>query len=225
MSKKSVFKYFVNEDKVSIDSPEILSTSARRIVMVDADGDRLILSGHGLTFKGGALVSGVIDTLLGENHKGKDLLSLTHIDLDAATVIDGIAPDDLSEYAFLFGFRHNNLMLGSEGDDHLNGALGNDVIKGFFGDDHLAGSFGNDRLTGGIGSDYFQFVPGDGKDTITDFDADFNDGKQDYIEAVYDDLVGVKNIKGGVVLNFGHGDTLTLLGVKAADIDITDFVV
>ena len=48
-------------------------------------------------------------------------------------------------------------------------AGGNDTLEGGGGDDYIIGGDGDDLLTGGAGNDYFQYLPGDGHDTITDF--------------------------------------------------------
>ncbi|MEH1961704.1 MAG: hypothetical protein V7L05_17850, partial [Nostoc sp.] len=55
----------------------------------------------------------------------------------------------------------NLKLTGTSGADILTGTSGNNIIKG------LAG---NDKLTGNGGQDKFVFRPGDGIDTITDFD-------------------------------------------------------
>ncbi len=79
-----------------------------------------------------------------------------------ATIIDG---DDV-----LFGTANNNTLSGGSGNDSLYGLGGNDAIKGDGGADLLMGNQGMDTLTGSAGADSFLFnTPGDGVDTITDF--------------------------------------------------------
>ncbi|WP_299723521.1 Hint domain-containing protein [uncultured Tateyamaria sp.] len=58
---------------------------------------------------------------------------------------------------------------GAGGDDTIYGSQGGDTIDGGAGDDRLEGGTGDDLLTGGTGSDTFVYTPGDGDDTITDF--------------------------------------------------------
>lgn len=222
MSNQSVLQ--VHVPSFSLSNPKIASKSEERIVMVDDDHNRLVFEGSGLTFKNGELRSGVIDEMTIESHKGKEILSLTHIALDANT-LPGIKPDVFVEYSYTFGLRHDNLVLGSKGANSLNGMVGNDVVKGKGGDDLISGDTGNDVMIGGAGQDQFQFDPGDGKDRILDFDADNSDGKQDHIDADFSDVIGMKNVKGSAVLNFGNGDTLTLVGVLTTDIDSSDFVI
>jgi hypothetical protein len=68
---------------------------------------------------------------------------------------------------------------GSEGPDHLKGTNDADTMNGFGGDDVIVGRGGDDTLTGGDGNDTFSHSgvgagtdedPGDGMDTITDFE-------------------------------------------------------
>lgn len=73
--------------------------------------------------------------------------------------------DDIS------GQAGNDKLVGLVGDDQLNGGLGNDRLFGNSGDDVISGDEGNDRLTGQFGTDSFIHRPGDGRDSITDFDA------------------------------------------------------
>ena len=54
----------------------------------------------------------------------------------------------------LEGNHKNNRMLGLGGDDRLYGRQGNDVIFGNAGNDRLYGGQGNDNLIGGTGDDY-----------------------------------------------------------------------
>lgn len=222
MSNKSVLQ--VHVPSFSLSNPEIASKSEGKIVMIDDYDNRLIFEGSGLTFKNGALRSGVIDEMTIESDKGKVILSLTNIALDANTV-PGIKPGAFVEFSYTFGLRHDNLVIGSKGANSLNGMVGNDVVKGKGGDDLISGDTGNDVMIGGAGQDQFQFDPGDGKDRILDFDADNSDGKQDLIDADFSDVIGMKTVKGNAVLDFGHGDTLTLVRVQVTEIDGSDFVI
>jgi Ca2+-binding RTX toxin-like protein len=71
-------------------------------------------------------------------------------------------------------------VLGSEGDDTitaisttgdtLRGLGGNDRLNGSSGNDVLRGGAGNDYLSGDTGSDTYLFGPGDGADTIYNYD-------------------------------------------------------
>lgn len=70
------------------------------------------------------------------------------------------------------GNARNNTVTGNGGANLLRGMTGNDTLVGGDGADTLVGGLGLDRLTGGAGADRFKFATrGDGKDTITDFNA------------------------------------------------------
>ena len=56
-----------------------------------------------------------------------------------------------------------DILLGGSGDDTIDGGEGADLI---------VGGTGADTLTGGADADIFAFGPGDGNDTITDFNKD-----------------------------------------------------
>ena len=58
---------------------------------------------------------------------------------------------------------------GDKGKDELFGLEGNDTLNGGRSKDILDGGVGNDVLTGGKGKDIFVLAPGEGADTITDF--------------------------------------------------------
>lgn len=50
------------------------------------------------------------------------------------------------------GNGQRNIIIGTDGDDQINGGAGNDCIIGNGGADHLNGGAGNDILVGGSGS-------------------------------------------------------------------------
>ncbi len=57
----------------------------------------------------------------------------------------------------MVGTQGNDSMNGAGGNDKLKGAGGNDTIAGGLGSDTIAGGIGNDALAGGAGSDTFVF--------------------------------------------------------------------
>ena len=64
-------------------------------------------------------------------------------------------------------------------DISRTGGRGADTLTGGDGDDVLKGRKGDDTLAGGKGNDTFRFRPGNGADTITDFETgDFRDRRQ-----------------------------------------------
>ena len=74
----------------------------------------------------------------------------------------------------------NDALYGYETNDLLQGLAGDDVIYGYGGNDRIIGGVGNDTLIGGAGSDVYMFNPGDGQDTINNYDT--SAGRIDAIE-------------------------------------------
>ncbi len=71
----------------------------------------------------------------------------------------------------LDGSEVADLLRGNGGQDRLRGFAGDDLIEGGADSDTVEGGQGDDLLTGGAGADVFIIRPGDGSDTITDFNA------------------------------------------------------
>lgn len=110
------------------------------------------------------------------------------------------------------------------GSDLLSGGKGNDILYGGDGADILDGGAGNDIMAGGAGHDIFVFNGGGGNDVILDFTAG-----EDLLQISKhinglnvtspDDLASrITQVGGNVVVDLGHGDTLTLVNVDAHDI-------
>ena len=119
---------------------------------------------------------------------------------------------------------------GNGGNDTLNGGLGNDTINGGSGNDTLTGGDGNDIMDGGLGDDVLVFSSGDGADTIQNFVA--GAGTVDHIDltgfnsaTAHAAIAGATQVGANTVLNFGNGDTLTLISVTAANLHADDFFV
>lgn len=74
------------------------------------------------------------------------------------------------ELSFAFGTPGDDTLHGRNGSDLILGFGGNDLIQGNGGGDIILGGPGNDTLRGGAGDDIFVFSPGDGFDTIADFE-------------------------------------------------------
>lgn len=129
--------------------------------------------------------------------------------MDAETDADvGPVPNDESETAerVVVGTSGEDQMDGSDavdvangydGDDSISGAEGDDELWGALGDDTLTGDAGNDTLHGGAGNDVMQ--GGDGDDRM------FGHGDDDILDggAGDDSLVGGD---GDDVLDGGEGD-------------------
>ena len=123
---------------------------------------------------------------------------------------------------------------GGAGDDIIRGDSGADTIDGGAGADIIFGGSGDDTLTGGDGADTFVFAPGDGSDTITDFDTGndtinlsmFGDGVS------FNDLTVTATTDGtGSIITVpgedgqSNGITITLEGVVTTDVtaDLFEF--
>ena len=127
-------------------------------------------------------------TLTVKNGKGKNI-SFIEADGTARTIISGaqlftnsssakvtlasgIEVGDASERTkaiTLTGNAKANTLLGGSGKDKLYGKAGDDKIYGNKGNDSLWGGAGNDTLYGGAGKDVFIYKPGEGTDTIFDY--------------------------------------------------------
>lgn len=117
-------------------------------------------------------------------------------------------------------------LVGSKSDDILDAGAGDDRISGFGGDDRIYSGLGTDMLTGGVGADTFLFRSGDGKDMVTDFDAQGGAGRQDFIATsmIFEDLE-IRKAGDDVLIDLGGGDVLRLVDVKLRDIGHSDFIV
>jgi Ca2+-binding RTX toxin-like protein len=115
--------------------------------------------------------------------------------------------------------------------NHLTGNSGNNTIRGAAGNDTETGGKGNDTMFAGAGADHFIFNSGDGKDTIGDFTTTGSD--HDVIDlrhvsglADFADLKAhhMTSHSGDVIIDTGHGDTITLDGVNIKDLTGADFL-
>ena len=115
---------------------------------------------------------------------------------------------------------------GGAGDDVLFGDSGADTVDGGEGDDIIFGGSGADTLTGGAGADTFVFAPGDGSDTITDFNT-----SEDKINlSMFGDDISFEDLTitatsdgtGSIITVSGDTDsenvTITLQGVATTDV-------
>ena len=140
----------------------------------DAEGDRLSnienLTGSNLddTLEGNVGHNKLVGGL------GIDTVSYAHAGANGV----GVTVDLSSTKA------QNTVTAGSDtlsGFENLTGSQFNDTLKGNAGNNVISGLSGNDKLTGAGGNDTFVFLPGFGKDTITDFTAGPNSGPHDLI--------------------------------------------
>lgn len=119
------------------------------------------------------------------------------------------------------GSAYNDVILGSENANELLGGGGADVLQG---------RGGEDILSGGAGDDLFVFANGDGADRIEDFAS--GAATEDRIDlrgvgtvSDMDDLLGAATQQAAdTVIDFGSGDTVTLIGVDRSSLHSDDFL-
>lgn len=186
---------------------DILSGGAGADILRGGAGEDLLLGGGGAD----RLYGGRDDDEL-RGGGGQDFLA-------------GRAGDDRLE-----GGRHNDHLRGGAGDDVLIGGLGADRLVGGPGNDILEGGRGADDLFGGLGADEFIFYPGFGRDTLHDFENDID-------TLLFDEMIwggglgkgavlrafGIET-HGQVILDFGDGDRLVIIGIDRLDDLRDDFV-
>ncbi|WP_207461053.1 matrixin family metalloprotease [Azospirillum sp. SYSU D00513] len=176
------------------------------------------------------------DTILGDG--GNDTLS----GASGADLVFGNQGNDLlyggDDADTLFGGRDGDVLNGDNASDRLMGDLGNDrldggdgsdtlyggrnedTLHGGAGGDWLSGDLGNDWLNGGAGADLFVFRAGGGVDLVADFA--FADGDR---LATDGRVWSVVDGAAGAVVDFGSGDSVTLAGVAAGQVNQTWFTV
>ncbi len=154
--------------------------------------------------------------------------TLDDLSTDTVTTLDILGEDTTTNPApFYFFFEYDEdtgafvptgtQNAGSdEAEDLVETLDGNDLLRGFGGNDTLDGGAGNDTLDGGAGDDVFRIAPGDGSDTITDFNADtdrleFTDGLFANLEAVQASAAAVGD---DLLIRLSATETLTLAGAS-----------
>lgn len=205
------------------DNDFVLEKGTKTVGTYD-DGSNLremIWVGKGYAYDGDTFTKGTVEKIIFAENDGTRYLTISGLDIKATALAEFIATESLED-TLEFVLQGRDTVKGSASQDDVFGYGGRDVLNGLGGDDHIWCGEGRDRLTGGRGEDWFEFRPGIGRDTITDFDADPTGG-QDLISAggIPDYDISMKN--GNAVLDFGDGDILVLLGVHKNQIDITDF--
>ena len=109
----------------------------------------------------------------------------------------------------LNGNLGDDSVVGGSGHDSLRGGQGNDMIWAGSGGAWITGDRGDDTLVAGQGSDTFYVAPGGGHDVATGFDA-----AHDHVQVAAGTTYYVAQLDSDTVIDLGHGDTLTLVGVQ-----------
>ena len=167
------------------------------------------------------------DTMVGEN-SANDLLRSG----GGRDTLKGLSGNDQLEGGSgrdkLFGGDGSDVLLGGAGNDKLVGGNGDDTLKGGSGDDTMQGGRGDDKMKGGSGKDTFVFEKGD--DVVRDFAETLAGEKIDLSNAAgiksFRDLKNnhLTDLNGNAVIEDTKGNTMTLNGASAADLDRADFI-
>ena len=227
MSKMITIKFFEPylTGDTSVGNVYMTTASATKIDCVDLDtGNHLVFRGQGFSVSHGIIDRGTITSVTDTTPGGKAFFQITNLNIDAR-VVSGATMADFTENALQRLVNSDVKLIGTDLDDSLQSYKGNDRIFAGKGDDTLSGVAGRDTLIGGAGHDTFTFAVDYGKDTITDFDAVGGVGLQDFIGADFALVDSINQVGANTVINFGDGDTLTLLNVNKSLIDSTDFVI
>jgi|GEM_PF-391341 len=132
----------------------------------------------------------------------------------------------------VYGGQGGDLLYGNLGNDVLHGNRGADTLYGGQGDDTLSGGAGNDLLVGGLGADRYAFGTGDGADSVSGFSSSEGDVIAIAANVNGTGIASVADLParlstdshGDAVLDLGAGNTVSLLGVRAADASADWFV-
>ena len=130
----------------------------------------------------------------------------------------------------LFGQAGKDTLRGGGGSDHLDGGQGLDRLFGDAGADRLDGGTGKNLLKGGAGADVFAHAAA-GTDRIRDFRDDLDRLELD--SALWDGDLNRREVirtyaeetRRGVVLDFGDGGTVTVLGLDDRFALVDDLVI
>jgi Ca2+-binding RTX toxin-like protein len=126
-------------------------------------------------------------------------VAVDHAEAGDKLVINALAGDDVIEASGLEPGKISLQIFAGAGEDIVVGSVGNDAIDGGAGDDVLLGGDGNDTISGGGGDDLIidgsgnnTFVvssPLDGHDIISGFDGDAAGGQDTLnLDALFDGL-------------------------------------
>jgi Ca2+-binding RTX toxin-like protein len=187
-------------------------------------GNHVLLQGEDFKVSHGLVDRGRIESFRHFSEDGENFVKFSNLNIDAR-VVAGATPNEFLQDLLQRLTNRDVKVTGTDLDDpSIMGYRGNDRIFGRGGDDILAGAEGDDLLVGGLGNDTFQFEVGFEKDTIKDFDPTGGVGAQDFIQATFAQVDSINQVGANTVIDFGDGDTLTLLNVNASLITDADFV-
>ena len=118
-------------------------------------------------------------------------------------------------------------IFGTGQDDSITGSNGNDTLLGNGGADYLAGGLGNDSLNGGAGADSFGYnTTSDDGDVINGFTTNetiYILGGDTNFDTFAELMAAASNAGANTVINFGSGNTLTIVGHNMAALSASNF--
>lgn len=215
------FEYTPDEMNTDMDA-----SGGEKAVYLDGNGgEKIILKGQNFAYLDGDLLKGRVDKIVFQDENGNTTATISGVDFKAKQ-LDNLLTEGFDLHNFLQkAMGGMDRFKGSENRDLAWAGDGNDKIKAFGGNDSVNGEGGDDIMTGGTGSDFFFFMHDDkgGKDIVTDFDAKGGGDNQDYVEGSIDQVLSIKQVGDDLVLNYGGGNTLTLLDVDKSDFNADDF--
>jgi Ca2+-binding RTX toxin-like protein len=111
----------------------------------------------------------------------------------------------------LDGGAGNDTLYGDQGADLLKGGTGNDRIFGHDGDDIIEGGQGDDELQGQAGNDIYRFRKGDGHDRIFQGNSSYGQDRLELVDVASGDVAKHINFSGDLILKvLSTGDTIKI---------------
>ncbi|MBZ9648143.1 hypothetical protein K9B33_11340 [Sphingobium sp. 3R8] len=184
----------------------IATTSLRLYRTIEAPDDLII-----------ALPNGTDSVVLKDQLSSSGRSGVTRISFADGTVWDR---DEIVEQLLAQpATPYADYLVGSDGNDSINGLAGNDFIEGAGGDDQLTGGDGNDILSGGVGNDALH--GGEGDDVLSgDEGVDTLDGGNGFDTADYGFSLDSWNINlaagtAAIIRTNGSAPVETLTSIEA----------
>ena len=212
----------VYDGDLDINDPSLSGNSKKAVYSDSFSGDKIVLEGKDLTYDVGNLVGGTVNKLSIVDGSGEKFEIIHGFKLDGSLFANSDIIVNFEEILAKI-FENDMRVLGTKYGEAVGGWNGDDMIVGRGGDDILGGGYGRDVLVGGAGVDTFVFDDGYGNDRIKDFDAKGGAGFKDLIQADFAEIESIARSGKNTVIDFGDGDTLTLVDIKPNEIDQTDF--
>ncbi|MGV3553149.1 hypothetical protein [Rhizobium sp.] len=218
-TSKNIDGEFDAQVELNYSGPEMLLVDDRKKVAQFDDSEssfQIMLFGKDFKYDGNQMTAGVVNKIQFSTFEGDVFVEISDFAIKAKKLSFAINADEIGS---LIGtiLAKNDKIIGTGGENVLNGAAGDDLIKGKGGDDFITGGFGNDKVSGGGGSDTFVFTQGHGRDVITDFNL-LADNIQ-LSAADLDDYAFVRAKGGDAKLVFDDGSSILLQGIKLSQAD------